>query len=355
MTHLKSPLDWPRAHPPLVEHCSIRSFAEDFQVDEIPPCQPSGQGEHLWLRIQKKGLNTQEVADRIAGLACVHPKHVSFAGMKDKHAVTTQWFSVHLPGKENPDLSLFSQDDLHCLEAHRHDKKLQRGALRGNHFALILRDCRGSLELLPKRLDLLSQTGIPDYFGEQRFGREAGNLGHFQALIDGKIPKDRHKRSLLFSSARSYLFNCLLAKRVELGNWNQILPGELVMLEGSHSLFEAEACDASLTQRLADGDIHPTGPLAGEGTFLPTQAAGALEESVLMAYAELIEALGREGLKAARRPLRFMPKQLEWNWMDETTLKLSFTLPAGAYATAVLREFAAYEDRRGLGALLASN
>lgn len=340
-------LDWPVSQPPALSQAHLRSSPEDFRVDEIPPCLPGGEGEHIWLHIRKRGLNTADVARMLSSASGLHPRNISFAGMKDRHAVTTQWFSVHLPGKGDIDFTSLWNDDLQCLEKKRHDRKLKRGGLKGNRFTLVLRACMGDRAAADERLRDIVTQGVPDYFGEQRFGREGSNLRMFDQLLSGRMPRGKEKRGILLSSVRSWLFNQVLAERVRDASWNQILSGEAVMLAGSRSVFVADADDEALHQRVQQADIHPSGPLPGDAGFSPALAALDLENRVLEPYLELVQALVKQGVNGARRPLRVIPEQLQWQWLDDESLELSFSLPSGAYATAVLRELAVYEDQRG--------
>ncbi|MGV6857927.1 MAG: tRNA pseudouridine(13) synthase TruD [bacterium] len=342
-------LDWPVTAPVPLAGASIRCALEDFQVDEIPPCLPEGEGEHVWVHIRKRGMNTLQVVDRLSAALGVHPGMISFAGQKDRHAVTTQWFSVHVPGKLDPDLSRGWSDDLQLLEAKRHNRKLRRGALKGNRFKLVLRACEGDVEATDVRLQQVSSGGVPDYFGEQRFGRDGSNVDRFGQLIAGRLPRAREKRSMMLSSARSWLFNQVLAERVREGSWNKFLAGEVVMLAGSRSVFVADEVDDELQRRLQENDIHPTAPLPGSGTGMAAAEAAELEERVLKPWETLLDALVREKVKEARRPTRLIPEDMNWKWHDKDTLELSFILPPGAYATAILRELAVYRDRRGKG------
>ncbi len=345
----KADLHWPISGDVPLSRAHIRSVAEDFQVDEIPPCLPEGEGEHVWVHIRKRGMTTAQVVDRLSAAAGIHPGMISFAGQKDRHAVTTQWFSLHVPGKVEPDLSRGWTDDLQLIEAKRHDRKLRRGALKGNRFKLVLRQCEGDRDAFDRRVEAIAQHGVPDYFGEQRFGRGGSNVDRFAQLVAGRLPRGREKRSMMLSSARSWLFNQVLAERVRDGSWNRILPGEVVMLAGSRSIFVAEEVDETLQRRLLENDIHPTGPLPGMGGAQAEGDAAQLEARSLQPWQDLVDALVREKVKTARRPLRLVPEGMHMAWLDETTVELQFSLPPGAYATAVLRELAAYRDLRGKG------
>ncbi len=346
--------DWPRSFSKNddVENevtARIRFCPEDFRVDEDLGFSPSGEGEHSLLHIRKRNRNTDQIARQLARHAGVRARDVSYCGLKDRVAVTSQWFSVWLPGKEDPDWSSIEEDDLKILEQSRHLRKLQRGALQGNRFEIVLRKIQGAQGEIEKRLSQIKRQGVPNYFGEQRFGRDGGNLSSAQTMFEGKRIKDRFLRGLYLSSARSFLFNEVLAERVRKGNWNTILPGEAIMLAGSRSYFVCDQVDEEITQRLKDNDIHPSGPLWGRGELSAQGEVGELEKTVMASHSLFCEGLEKAGLKQERRALRLLVNDLQWTWLDELEqetshekrtpdLQLTFTLPAGAYATALLRE-----------------
>ncbi|MGF1643926.1 MAG: tRNA pseudouridine(13) synthase TruD [Thiotrichales bacterium] len=338
-------LDAPPTAPPPLSGV-LRATPEDFEVEELPICEPDGQGEHLWLWVRKRDLNTPVVARELARRAGVKPFAVSFAGMKDRRAVTTQWFSLHLPGQADPSFEGDWLPGAEVLRAVRHSRKLQRGALRGNRFRLVLREVTGDPDAFAARWRALAQAGVPNYFGEQRFGADAGNLAQARHwFAGGRAPRDRDLRGLLLSSVRGGLFNAVLAERVRRGDWCRLLPGELAMLDGSHSLFQVAAVDAELSARVDAGDVHPTGPLVGApGKLEPTDLAQTVEQTVLAQWQGWVDGLEREGLTATRRALRLPPRGLSVEWLDVSTLALGFTLPAGAYATVVLRELVDYRE-----------
>ena len=322
----------------------LRQTPEDFQVTELLPFTASGSGAHHWLVVEKRGLNTQDVANRLARCAGVAVRDVGFAGLKDRHAITRQSFTVPAMPGPDPDWASLEDDSLHFQQISRHDRKLRRGVLRGNHFRLVLRATTGARSLWDARLQSLMKEGFPNYFGAQRFGHR--NLQEAARLLSGQPMRiDRHRRGLLWSAARSALFNLVLAERVRQANWAQILPGEIVQLVGSHSIFLAADDDLSdLQARATDWDLHPTGPLPGRGGLAPTAAAIALENSALSAGPIIAGAgddglrwaqrLAEQGLDAARRPLRARPETLTSDWQDAQTLVLSFFLPAGVFATS---------------------
>jgi len=317
----------------------IRVQAEDFQVQEVASVTPDGEGEHCWLYVRKRGSNTQWLARELARHAGVPLSAVSYAGLKDRHAVTEQWFSVHLPGRPDPDWRALDSDAVQVLQAQRHSRKLKTGTLRGNRFVLRIRDFDVAPGQLDQRLRQLAAGGFPNYFGSQRFGHDAGNLAGAAQLLFGRARRlPRQSRSLYLSAARSALFNRVLAARVADGSWNTALPGEALQLQGKSACFVADQLDAGLIGRLQALEIHPTGPLCGAGEPLARGAAADYEQRVLAPCAHWIEALRRQRLDAARRALRVLPEQLGWETDAGGNPVLSFFLPAGAYATCLLRE-----------------
>ncbi len=344
MNNVSSPLppslpDWPRALGMPEAYARVRACPEDFRVDELRDSETDGEGEHLLLHIRKRNRNTEEVARALARHAGVRARDVAYCGLKDRVAVTTQWFSVWLPGKPDPDWSPILGEDLELLGQVRHRRKLQRGGLRGNRFTLLLREMQGDREALGNRLATVLEYGVPNYFGEQRFGRDGGNLAAALAMFAGRRVKDRHRRGLFLSAARSFLFNEVLAARVHDASWNRALSGEVLQLAGSRSFFVSEVIDDEIVARLASGDVLPSGPLWGRGELPSIAAARAVEEVVLAAHRDFCKGLEKAGLKQERRALRLPVADLQWQWLDGgQDLQLTFSLSAGTYATAVLRE-----------------
>ncbi|WP_062355665.1 tRNA pseudouridine(13) synthase TruD [Pseudoxanthomonas mexicana] len=329
----------PRAFGAPVLSARIRSTPEDFFVEEQPGFEPSGEGEHLLLTIEKRGMNTAFAAKRIAAWAGIADMGVGYAGMKDRNAVTRQRFSVHLPRKVAPDLAGLGSDDLRVIDSAWHSRKLPRGALAGNRFELVLRDVTGDTEAIEARLRDMAAHGLPNWFGEQRFGRDGGNVAAALAMFGGRRVR-REQCSILISAARSELFNRVLAARLADGSWNRGLEGEVWMLAGSRSVFGPEPWTEALAQRLAGFDIHPTGPLWGQGETRVQAAAlqceaEALRDDESMALRSGLEA---EGLRQERRALRLRPEGFAWSWRSTDVLRLAFALPPGSYATAVLHE-----------------
>jgi tRNA pseudouridine13 synthase len=292
--------------------------------------------------VEKRGANTDWVARELAKFAGVSPVAVGYAGLKDRHAVTRQTFSVQLAGKPDPDWSTFPHADVKVLAATRHSRKLKRGALRGNRFVLVLREVQGDRDAAEQVLQQIAARGVPNYFGEQRFGREGGNVAQARAMFAGRRV-ERDKRSFLLSAARSQIFNNVLAARVERSAWDTPLDGEIWSLAGSRSWFGPEPFSDVLAERLARADIHPSGPLWGQGEPPTAADAGALEREVAAASSDLAEGVAAARMDQERRPLRLLPRDLKWRWLDDNALELAFELPAGAYATVVVRELAAIE------------
>lgn len=317
----------------------LRQSPEDFQVTEIPLLQPDGEGEHVWLWIRKRNENTQHVAELLSTHAGVHPRQVSYAGMKDRRAVTEQWFSVQLPGREEPDWQAINSGTVTVLRHERHSRKLRRGTLKGNSFRITLRDIGGDKQSLEQRLVKVRDQGVPNYFGEQRFGRAGSNLHTADKLFKNpKLRLSRNKRGLILSAARSFLFNQVLSARVQAGNWDVPLTGDAMQLQGSHSYFIAESLDADLLSRVASQDVHSSGPLYGRGESPVIKDCLELESTVLGTYASWCEGLEQAGLAQARRALRLGVPDLAWQWADAGELVLTLSLPAGSYATSILRE-----------------
>ncbi len=313
----------------------LRVQADDFRVEEDLGFEPSGEGEHLLLRIRKRGLNTAQVSTWLADALAVRRRDVTHAGLKDRHAVTDQWFGVHLPGRE---VTLPQPPEgIRVLRMARHRRKLRTGTLRGNRFVIRVRELDGDTTALHARLLRLSRSGVPNWFGEQRFGRGGGNLEAALSLFRGEPVRDRQVRGLYLSAARSLLFNRVLAARVEAGTWNRALVGDLMTFSGSRSLFRAEPATA-VDRRLAAVDLHATGPLHGIDGMAPEGEVFRLERRVLAAYATFAEGLEHWRMRAERRALRVAVADLGW-WMPaRDTLELAFRLPPGSFATAVLRE-----------------
>lgn len=316
--------DWARACGGPLFAAAIRTVPEDFQVTEQLGWDLSGDGEHDFLWIEKRDANTEWVARQLARHAGVPARDVGYAGLKDRHALTWQWFSV--PRWNAPDWTTLDVEGVAVRDVQRHRKKLRRGAHRANGFRIVLRGdgidaCRAELA---ERLAQIGAQGVPNYFGEQRFGRDGANLRLADDWASGRrLP--RHKRSLAISTIRSFLFNEALDRRVRDGTWNLLVPGDKANLDGSGSVFDVAERDSELVQRCATMDVHPAGVLAGEGTGLGPAAWQI--------------ALDKARVEPGVRSLRLRVRDID-SAVDAGVATLSFTLGRGAYATSVLREIA---------------
>lgn len=337
-------LPLPRAYGGPVGQGCLRRQPEDFRVEEVLSFAPSGAGEHVLLQLRKRGENTQWVARQIARTAGVSEKDVGYAGLKDRHAVTTQWFSVGLAGRAEPDWSALTSDSVQLLRVVRHDRKLRPGAILRNRFYIRVADVSGIGMKLEECLGKIREGGVPNYFGEQRFGHDSENIEKAQALFEGRLRvRDRKLRGIYLSSARSWLFNAVLAERVAAGTWNRIMAGDAMNLDGRRAVFLAETLDDDLLERVAALDIHPTGPLWGRGEPMTRGEPASLEISLATSHPVLSQGLASVGMDQERRALRCRVQELDWVLADHD-LELSFSLPSGSFATAVVRELIDYRQ-----------
>lgn len=328
----------PHAHGGALARATLRATPEDFCVEELQGFAPSGEGEHLFLRIRKRNQNTAWVAGLLAKAAGVRDDAVSYAGLKDRRAVTTQWFSVHVPNRQLPELSSLWSDDIELLEQTWNARKLRRGAHQGNRFAITLREVEGDRAALEARLGVLAREGVPNYIGPQRFGHGNANLLAGEQLLRGPVRRRlNHREGLALSALRSALFNRVLGQRTGDGSWQRCEDGDVLMLDGRGSFFRPEPGDAALADRLAALELHPTGPLFGKGEAAVTGEVLALEQGVAASTDGMADALAAFGLDAQRRALRLRVADLAWRWEGDALL-LNFALASGAFATSVLRE-----------------
>lgn len=338
-------LAWSHAGSTPMCHGTIRSRVEDFQVDEVLGYDPDGSGNHAFLHLRKRNTNTEWLARQLAEFAGVDPKEVGYAGLKDRHALTSQYFTVHLSGRPEPDWLQLNSDNLEVLSVTCHSKKLQRGGLRENRFLLTLRDLHGDCAIIEERLMRIATEGVPNYFGEQRFGRDGNNLQLVAKLFSGECQeRDRHKRGLYLSAARAWLFNCVLSRRVADGSWLQPLPGEALIQPHSRSALSLRVISDEIRERIAKGFLQPSGPLWGRGKSTALAEAAQLEREALTGAELFMQGLEQAGLEQERRALRLQVKAFAWQRAAIDTLQLSFALPPGSYATAVLRELLQVTD-----------
>ena len=319
----------------------LKAECADFVVKEQLGYDMSGDGEFVAVKVRKTDCNTLFVGEQLAKFAGISARNMSYAGLKDRKAVSEQWFSLQMPGQPTPDFSQFSLEGVEILEVTRHQRKIRIGSLQGNHFEILLRNAEETDEL-KVRLDFLAKNGFPNYFTEQRFGRDGNNLTQALRWANGEIKvKDRNKRSFYLSAARSEMFNLIVSKRMELDLAQQILVGDVLQLNGSHSWFVVDESEdlAQLQQRLAQQDVLLTAPLIGE----EEKSAVDFENEIFAQYQALFALMRQERMKAARRPILMQPQQFQWQF-EPNGLRLQFDLPAGSYATALIRELVNVEN-----------
>lgn len=365
----------PQPIQPLLKHATYKAHTTDFIVNELLPLEFTGEGEHLWLHIQKSGMNTAYLAKLLSEWADIPLRDVGYSGLKDRHALTTQWFSLRIPKKQLPDsefapVDIGANESITILEQQWHNKKLNRGTHRANQFIITLRNIEfvgfdtpspsseqllSAKQAVEQHLMIISQSGVPNYFGPQRFGRSGNNIREALSLFARPVPEarppsnkgkrkrvPREQNTMELSAARSLIFNEILAARVRDGSWNHGLAGEVFNLDGSGSIFASDEIDDTLRARLESGDIHPTAVLWGTGNEKVSGKAAAMETDIV-AHSPLLTqlAIGLEqrDIKAQRRALRLPIEALSWEWQDtegSQILILNFTLTTGSFATSVL-------------------
>lgn len=318
----------------------LRQRPEDFRVEERLGFQPDGDGPHCWLKVEKTGCNTADVAEMLAARLGVPLRDVGYSGLKDRHAICTQWFS--LPYCPTADWLGFEAEGVRILQAVRHRRKLKRGVHQLNRFDITVAVTEWDPGGLSRRLAQVRDRGVPSYFGEQRFGRRYRE--NVRRLAAGERLA-RMQRSMTLSALRADLFNRVLDERVRRGSWRLALPGEYVNLDGTRSGFPAGDGDPAIAGRIEALDLHPTGPLFGAGDNPAAGEAARLETAVLDRHGTLCRVLASRGLRLERRPTRCRVRDLWWALDEgEGVLRIGFALRRGEFATAVLREILDYED-----------
>ncbi len=362
-----------------LKQATYKAHTTDFIVNELLPLEFTGEGEHLWLHIQKSGMNTAYLAKLLSEWADIPLRDIGYSGLKDRHALTTQWFSLRIPKKQLPEsefapIDISINESVTILAQQWHNKKLNRGTHRANQFIITLRniefaDVEASLSMqapaseqllsakqaVEQHLTTIIQNGVPNYFGPQRFGRHGNNIREALSLFARPVPearpqpnKSKRKRvpreqnTMELSAARSLIFNAILAARVRDGSWNTGLAGEVFNLAGSGSIFSSDEIDKTLRIRLESGDIHPTAVLWGTGNEKVSGKAAIIETDIVAQSAlltQLATGLEQRDIKAQRRALRLPIEALSWEWLDKEDgqiLVLNFTLTTGSFATSVL-------------------
>lgn len=336
----QAPYAWVSPGESPVARGQIRAVPEDFVVSEELGFEPDGEGAHLLVCVTKRERNTVEAAHWLSSLSGAAVRDIGYCGLKDRHAVTTQWFSV--PGDDATANKLLDREatGFKVDSVAAHGRKLRRGSHLKNTFQLRIRNLEDRHSAtLTESLERIRERGVPNYFGPQRFGPDGDNVrAALDMLLSGRRPKRKGTRGILMSSLRSALFNLVLSRRVADDSWNSFLEGDVVVLTGSRTHFAAELGDSVLFDRLAAGEVHPTGPMWGEGDSLVSGVCRKIEDEVLSDAGTIRRALESAGLKQERRSLRLLPSSLTWVWESSGDLSISFGLSPGSYATAVLRE-----------------
>ena len=320
----------------------IKAEPEHFVVRELPLYEPTGTGEHVYLTLTRKNANTADLTRDLARLLDLRPGAIGTAGRKDRQALVTQTFSLHLPGDTRPADTIAArvQDELPVTveSAARHGNKLRMGHLAGNAFEILVTDMEPDVDPVTRArpvIDELRRRGLPNYFGPQRFGKDGTNPERGREVLLGRSrPRDRSLADLFISAYQSALFNRWLAARILAGNFERMLAGDVAQRSDSGAPFDVTDPDGE-TERLLRGEITYTGPLFGKKMRPATGEAGARE-------AELLEAQGIQPADfkkatGARRPGRLHLPEIT---LEPTPngLWFRFQLPRGAYATALLRE-----------------
>ncbi len=313
---------------------------EDFVVDEIPLYRPSGEGEHTFVRVEKRLRNSEEVRRELARLAGVRPVEVGYAGRKDRIAIARQWFSVP---RLDPERALTLEcEGFKVLEAVRHPHKLRTGQLRGNRFELMLRDLSEPERVTPVLAEMVSR-GMSNRFGAQRFGSDAGNAARARALLDGApLAGSRSQARFLISALQAEVFNAVLAaRRLPL---DRLETGDVAWLHASGASFLVEDA-AREAPRAAAFEISASGPIFGSRTLEPRAAPLERERAVYrelgIPSAEMLRLPRGVRLRGARRPLRVRPEAASSELVGEGAVRLSFALPPGSYATVLVEELLA--------------
>lgn len=326
---------------------TIRSHFSDFEVTEQLSFEPCGEGEHLFLYIEKQSCNSQWVADELQKYFKLRSQDIGYAGKKDRASISRQWFSCHLPGKnneiDNAVIDALNNDSFKVLKFTRHNKKLRKGVIKNNHFKIKVSQLSGKVD--KNTLENIQKQGFPNYFGYQRFGFNGNNLIKALQLFNNEIRvRSRNKKGLYFSAARSFLFNLMVAERIKQHRWAHILTGDCLTLAGSQSYFLCPQPDDELTGRLENGDLNISGLLVGSQPSQASAEALAIEAAVLEQHPQWLNSLTKAGLQTGRRAIRVIPENIKYQQNENNSLTIEFSLPAGSFATSLLRELFIIKD-----------
>lgn len=339
------PNDLPHLHGGPIGLALFKTEPDDFVVEELLGFEPSGIGEHCLVWVEKRDLDSNACAARLADALGIRRRLVSHCGLKDRHAVTRQWFSLHLPGQPSPEPAALESDGIRVLRVTRNTRKLRRGIHLGNRFTIRLREPDFDPVLAEQRWQGIATIGAPNFFGTQRFGHDGRNVEKALAMFRGEFtPQDRLLRGLLLSAARSHIFNAVITERMMQGTWDQPLQGEVFGFADNGTILLPEKHRGDEAERFADGVLELTAPLCGCGELQSIDQVRALEQEVLSRFPELTSGLEAAGLRQERRTMRLRPINPAFAILDNGDLQLSFDLPRGTYATTLLRELAELQE-----------
>ncbi len=319
----------------------LKTIADDFFVEEELGFEPTGEGEHLFLNIEKSGLTTQELIDRVAGDFGIRTRDIGYSGLKDKVAVTRQWLSLHMPGQMHNAINVNPPGYI-ILKQTWHDKKLRPGTHRFNRFDVLLREVNQPGEKTRRQMDSLQTFGMANYFGQQRFGSNSDNVRRALRVFANarKARKlSRNKKSLYLSALRSELFNQILSKRIKADIWQEPVEGDVFMLAGSQSIFQ-EKLDSEILNRYQKFDISSTASLYGKGADMLRLRALEIENQVYQDNPEICQCLLDQGVKRQMRALRIIVRDFSFQYdPGKKQLRLKAVLPRGCYFTSLLGHF----------------
>jgi len=324
----------PYAYGAPVCQADFKTFPQDFVVEEVLGFEPCGEGEHLFLLLQTDDQNTRFTVKCLSSLFGLPQRAITYSGLKDRRGLTSQWFSLHLPGKNpEPDALAMAEQGITLLRYARHNKKLRIGTHKTNRFQIVLRNLVGK-DQLEQRLALIKESGVPNYFGAQRFGHDSGNIEEAMHWVEqNALPREKALRSRALTTLRSWWFNGMLGQRVLAQSWTRWQAEDPILLDGSQSYFQESAWSEVLEARYQSGDIHIGGWLpCAEQEGLPAPISAFLRLAAI---------------KAEPRSLCLRPLNFQWQWCNDQ-LHLQFQLPKGAFATTLLRELTQLNDLSGL-------
>lgn len=337
--------DLPYLHGGPLGRVRFKAEPEDFVVEELLGFEPSGAGEHCLVWVEKRDLDSNTAGARLADALGLRRRLVSHCGLKDRHAVTRQWFSLHMPGQESPEPAALESEGLRVLRITRNARKLRRGIHAGNRFTIRLREPDFDATLAAERWKAITEQGVPNFFGSQRFGNDGRNVAKAEAMFRGEFTtRDRLLRGLLLSAARSHLFNAVVAGRMARGNWDHPLHGEVFGFADNGTILLPENQRGDEVSRFEQGIVELTAPLWGVGELQSVEDVRALEHELLAAFPHLTAGLEACGLRQERRVMRLLPLNPKLEVLENGDLQFQFDLPKGTYATTVLRELAILDE-----------